>query len=58
MSPKFAANYQSRSAGSARKPYGTPAVVEYGSLADITLTIAGSAKADGGTPVGNSNKTR
>ena len=51
-------DHRSPCASSARKAYVTATVTEYGSLAEITLTIAGSAKADGGTPVGSQNKTR
>lgn len=56
MHPQMSANHECASASSARKPYVAPEVVEYGSLADITLTVGSNGKVDGGASP--PNKTR
>lgn len=57
MSAQATKDNQSAPASSLRKPYVLPDIIEYGSLADITLMINGKGGPDGGTP-STTNKTK
>ena len=46
MPPQKSADHQSASASSIRKAYVVPGVVEYGSLADITLVVGNTGNKD------------
>lgn len=58
MSPQNSADRQSASVDFDRKAYVAPDVVEYGSLADITLSLGKNGIGDGGTNINGKNFTR
>ena len=57
MPPKKSEENERVCASSSRKPYVTPDIVEYGSLADITLTVGNNSRTDNGS-VTNFTKTK